>query len=179
MLNAKETIIVVIDAQEKLMHKMYERANLVNNLKKLVAGARVLEVPIIWTEQYPEGLGPTIQDIAVYFHEMHPIVKNCFSCCAHHQFIKFLETSHRRHVILAGIETHVCVYQTTLDLLRLGYEVQIVFDAVSSRTPENKRIGVERMKQAGVVVTSTEMLLFELLNVAEGPIFKDILKIVK
>ena len=179
MLSSKNTIAVVIDVQEKLIHAMHEKTTLLSNLQKLVAGSKALGVPMLWTEQYPEGLGPTIPDIAEHFHDMQPIVKRCFSCCGHHQFITSLEASHRKQVVIVGIETHVCVYQTAMDLLRLGYEVQVVADAVSSRTAESKHIGLQRMRQAGAIVSSTEMVLFELLKVAEGPKFKEILKIIK
>lgn len=179
MLSLKDTVVVIIDVQEKLLHAMHKKEELLENFQKLVKGAQVLGVPMLWTEQYPEGLGPTVPEIAEHLKDIQPITKRSFSCCANHQFVQSVENLRRKQIVIAGIETHVCVYQTTMDLLRLGYEVQVVADAVSSRTIENKQIGLQRMSNAGVILTSTEMILFELLRVAEGPKFKEILKIVK
>jgi nicotinamidase-related amidase len=141
---------------------------------------QVLQLPIIWNEQIPEKLGPTVPELAELLAEStQPIPKASFSCCGNPPFMDALKAVNRRQVLLAGIESHVCVYQTGLDLLNLGYEVQVVADAVSSRTPENRQLGLEHLKQAGAAVTSTEMALFELLRVAEGSKFKEIAKIVK
>ncbi len=179
MLSIKDTVLVIIDVQEKLLQAMPQKDELLENFQKLVKGARALGLAMLWTEQYPEGLGATVPEIAEHLTHIQPITKRSFSCCGHHQFIRKIEDLRHNHVVIAGIETHVCVYQTTLDLLRLGYEVQIVADAVSSRTMQNTQIGLQRMRQAGAVITGTEMLLFELLRVAEGPKFKEILNIVK
>jgi nicotinamidase-related amidase len=180
MLNLNDTALVVIDVQGKLAQLMSHKEALFDNLQKVIKGAQVLELPIIWNEQLPEKLGPTIPEIAhLLANTTQPITKASFSCCGNPPFMDALKATQRKQVLLTGIETHVCVYQTCRDLLDLGYEVQVVSDAVSSRSPENRQIGLERMHEAGATLTSTEMALFELLRVAEGPRFKEITRIVK
>ena len=180
MLTLDNTALVVIDVQGKLAQLMDQKEALFGNLQKLIKGTQVLELPIIWNEQLPEKLGPTTPEIAeLLAHSTQPIRKSSFSCCGNPPFMMALQATNRKQVLLAGIETHVCVYQTCLDLLDLGYEVQVVADAVSSRTAENRQIGLSRMQAAGASLTSTETALFELLRVAEGAKFKEITKIVK
>lgn len=179
MLSPEKTVLLVVDVQGKLAHAMHDKDALFSNLQKIIRGAQVLAVPIIVTEQNPEGLGPTITEIAPLLGTIRPISKLNFSCCANEQFMRELESLGRSQILLTGIETHICVYQTAVGLLDRGYEVQVVADAVTSRTPENKAIGLERVKDAGAKLTSTEMALYELLQIAEGPKFKEILKLVK
>jgi nicotinamidase-related amidase len=180
MLTLDNTALVIIDVQGRLAQLMYQKETLFDNLQKIIKGAQVLELPIIWNEQLPEKLGPTAPEIAeLLVNTTQPIAKASFSCCGNPPFMETLKGNQRKQVLLAGIESHICVYQSCLDLLNLGYEVQVVADAVSSRTAENRQIGLERMKEAGATLTSTEMALFELLRVAEGPKFKEITRIVK
>jgi nicotinamidase-related amidase len=131
------------------------------------------------TEQYPQGLGPTVSEITRLLPEVKPITKVSFSCCQEAAFPAAMEASKRKQVLLTGIEAHVCVYQTALDLLSGGYEVQVVADCVSSRAPFNRDIGLNRICAAGGSATSVETALFELLRVAKGDKFKEISKIVK
>ena len=179
MLKLDDTALVVIDVQGKLAQLMHNRTELFKNLRRMIQGAQVLGVPILWTEQYPKGLGSTVPEVSELLPDIQPISKNAFSCCGESAFMSALEPLGRRQILLTGIETHVCVHQTALDLLDAGYEVQVVADAVSSRTAENRHIGLEKMRDAGVVITSTETALFELLKVAEGPQFKQISMLVK
>jgi len=179
MLNPENTALIIIDVQEKLSRVMYEKEMLFNDIQKLIKGIQVLDIPVIVTEQYPKGLGPTIPEVSNLFPNFQPIPKISFSCCGNERFLQELNDLHRKQVLIAGIETHVCVYQTALDLLSLGYEVQVVTDCVSSRTPANRDIGLNRVSQAGAIPTSTEMALFELLKVADGERFRAISKIVK
>lgn len=179
MLSDKNTALVVIDVQEKLSRVMYQKERLFENLRKLISGIKVLGIPVLLTEQNPEGLGRTIPEMAELLADVPPLPKFCFSCWGDERFTHRVEGLGHRSILLCGIETHVCVYQTAMDLLGAGYEVQVVADAVSSRTAANYTIGLERMKDEGVVITSTEMVLFELLKVARGLKFKEILKIVK
>jgi nicotinamidase-related amidase len=159
---------------------MYQKDNLFANLEKIIRGAQVLEIPIIWTEQVPEKLGQTTPAIArLLVKSAEPISKASFSCCGIEPFMNELQALQRRQILITGIETHICVYQTAVDLLDMGYEVQIVADAVSSRTAENRQLGLERLKETGAIITSTEMALFELLRIAEGDKFRQITKIVK
>jgi len=180
MIECDNTVLVVVDIQEKLARVIHERDALVSAADKLIRGAAALGLPVVHTEQNPDGLGPTVPELAQHL-DGEPITKLAFSCCGEPAFTEALAATAagRQKVLLAGIETHVCVYQTAADLLAADYEVHVVADAVGSRTPENRAIGLARMKDAGAQVTSVEMALFELLQVAEGPAFKAILKIVK
>jgi nicotinamidase-related amidase len=179
MLAAAETIVLVVDVQEKLSRAMAGREELVLKTRQLVEGARVLGVPTLFTEQNPKGLGPTLPEIAALVPDFRPAEKTSFSCCGSPDCMAQLRRSGRRDVVIAGMETHVCVYQTVVDLLAEGFRVEVVADACASRTVENKQIGLERCRRAGAAVTSVELLLFELLKAAEGPLFKEILRIVK
>ncbi|MBN1400522.1 MAG: hydrolase [Anaerolineae bacterium] len=179
MLSRDNTLLVLVDVQGKLAQIMHDREALFRNLVQLVRGVRVLGLPIIWMEQNPRGLGPTIPELAELLPDLEPIPKLSFSCCGSPEFHRALKAHDRRQVLIAGIETHVCIYQTTLDLLSLGYEVQVVGDAVSSRRAVNREIALERVRQAGAAVTSVEMALFEILRVAEGPAFKAMLQVVR
>jgi nicotinamidase-related amidase len=179
MLELDNTVLLIIDVQGKLARVMDNEEMLFENLQKLIKGAKILGIPILWTEQNPEGLGPTIPEVANLLSGIKPISKLSFSCCGNERFTEALRALNRKQVLLAGIEAHVCIYQTAVDLIDLGYEVQVVTDAISSRTKANKGIALEKMKKAGASLTSMETALFELLKVAEGPKFREILKIVK
>ncbi len=179
MLTTDKTVLVVIDMQGKLAQSMHRRELLFENVQKIIKGAQVLGIPMLITEQNPKGLGPTIPEIADLVPGVRRIPKLSFSCCGDESFSKELSGLQRRQVLLSGIEAHVCLYQTTVDLAASGYEVHVLADAVSSRTAENKAIGLQKMKDAGASITSVETALFELLRVAEGPVFKQIISIVK
>jgi len=177
MFTTDTTVLIVIDLQEKLVHAMHNGSFVVENLQKLIEGTGILGIPLIATEQI--NLGPTISSIADRFREITPIQKRSFSCCGEKDFMGALEPINRRQVLIAGIECHVCVYQTAVDLVHLGYEVQIVADCTSSRTEVNRAIGLDRMQAEGVQLTSTEMALFELLKVAHGERIRQISRLVK
>ena len=130
-------------------------------------------------EQYPQGLGSTISELQELLDGFEPQTKNCFSACGLQEFVEALESTGRRQVLLVGLETHVCVYQTAMHLLESGYHVEVVGDAVSSRTQENKKVGLSRMERAGAEITSVEMALFELLGRADRPEFREISKLVR
>jgi nicotinamidase-related amidase len=179
MLSRTDTILIIIDIQGNLAQAMHEKENLFANNVKLIQGFKAFNLPIIFTEQIPQKLGLTIPLISKELSGIVPIAKETFSCCDDRNFKEHLEGLNRRHVIVAGIECHVCVYQTALDLISNGYTVHLVTDAVSSRTPENRQVGIDAIKSAGAHLTSTEMVLFELLRTAADPKFKDIFKIVK
>ena len=179
MITAENSALVLVDVQGKLAQTMHDREGLVDRLKRLVKGAQTLGLPILWAEQNPAGLGPTIPEIAALLPDRKPVSKLSFSCCGSELFMKELEALNRKNLFLAGIEAHVCVYQTAADLVNLNYNVQVVSDAVSSRTQANRQIGLEKSKEAGAGLTSTETLLFELLKIAKGDKFKEIIKIVK
>ena len=179
MLEVNSSVLLVIDVQEKLFRVTHQKEKLLDNLQRLIKGIKVLEVPIIATEQYPQGLGPTVKEVAALLGGVKPIAKTSFSCCGDKAFIKEFQKLRRQQVLLAGIESHVCVYQTAADLINAGWEVYAVSDTIGSRTKENNDIGLRMMEQMGARVTSTEAVLFELLKVAEGEKFKAISQIVK
>lgn len=178
MLDRKDAVLVFIDVQGRLSELVDGSEVLFKNLRRLLEGMNALEVPVVVTEQIPEKLGATREEFQPLITGS-PISKTSFSCCGEKAFCKAVEKLKRTQVILCGIETHVCVYQTTLDLLEAGYEVSIVTDAVSSRDPANKALALRRLEVEGVSLTGTEMVLFELLNDAKDPAFKSILQIVK
>ena len=179
MLKIEDAVLVVVDVQGKLATLMHEKEEFFSNVVKMIKGAKTLGIPIIWNEQLPDKLGETIPEIKDALPNMLPLVKNTFSCCGNGDFMKQLKAVNRRQVILVGMETHVCVYQTTLDLLEAGYEVHLVADAVSSRTLDNKNTAIEAMRSLGAKITCVEMALFEMLRIAEGDMFKQVIKIVK
>ncbi|TRX63182.1 hydrolase [Carboxylicivirga sp. M1479] len=176
----KENVIgVVVDIQERLFPHINEHEQLEKNTKILVQGLKALEAPFLITEQYKKGLGDTIEGIETLVKDDAHFEKMAFSCCDDPKFMEALETSTKRTVVLAGMETHICMLQTAIDLRERGYTPVIVEDCVSSRTPENKAIAIERMRQEGVIVTSYESILFELCRVAGSDAFKTISKLVK
>jgi nicotinamidase-related amidase len=179
MLATDNTIVLIVDVQGKLAHLMHDKEILFNNIRKTIKGAQVLDIPILVTEQYPEGLGSTIPEVAGLFENPDTISKTSFSCCGDDRFMQVLNDLQPENILVAGIETHVCVYQTVRDLLRANYAVQIIADAVSSRTKNNKKIGLKKIIKAGAEITSVETVLFELLREAGGEKFKNILEIVK
>ncbi len=179
MLMTDRAALVIVDVQGKLAELMFEKDRLYDNLVKFTKAAKLMSIPIIWNEQIPEKLGVTIPELAELLVDQKPIAKNSFSCCGNEEFMAALKSSGRKQVILCGIESHVCVYQTAIDLLKDSYEVHLLTDAISSRTPENYELGIHRMESAGAVATSVEMALFEMLKIAEGDIFRQVIRIVK
>lgn len=178
-MKSQKFALIVIDVQGNLAQIMYQKKDLFKNLEILIKGAKLLEIPIIWTEQVPDKLGPTIPEIAELLTGQHPIVKTAFSCAREEKFMAELEALNIDHVLLCGIETHVCVYQTALDLLEMDYHVDIVSDAVASRSEVNKHIGLDRVMLAGGSITSVETVLFEVQEIAQGQRFRELIKLVK
>lgn len=179
MLKIDDAALVIVDVQGKLATLMHNRDRFFANVVRVAQGAWTLGLPILWNEQLPDKLGPTIPELKEVLRGMEPLVKNTFSCCDNQSFVNKLKATNCHQVLLAGMETHVCVYQTAADLIAGGFEVHLVADAVSSRTLEDKQIGIEAIKSMGARLTSVEMCLFEMLKVAEGEKFKKIIQIVK
>lgn len=179
MLKAQEAVLVIVDVQGKLATLMHDKENFYDNVIRMIRGARVLGLPTIWNEQLPDKLGPTIDRIKVELSDKEPLVKKAFSCCGNPSFVSALQQTGRKQVLLVGMESHVCVYQTARDLLAQGYEVFVIADAVSSRTPENKEIGIKAMMQVGARIACVEMVLLDLMQVAEGDRFRQVLHVIK
>ncbi len=179
MLSRSSAALVIIDFQDKLFQAMHAKENLLVNAAKVIKGAKVFDLPLIVTEQIPEKLGQTIPEVTRELGDIERIAKESFSCWGNDRFREQVKLLNRRNIIIIGIESHICVYQTTVDLLDNGYYVHIVADAVSSRTKENSATGLAAMRSCGARITSTEMVLFEILRSAGNAGFKDIQKIVK
>jgi nicotinamidase-related amidase len=179
MLKIDNTVLLIVDIQGKLAHLMHDKDALLSNAQKLIQGLNVLDIPILWMEQNPRGIGATIPEIAELLPDNKPLSKTTFSCCQNQLFLDKLRALKRQQILIVGIETHICIYQTAVELVTAGYEVQVVSNAVSSRTYENKEIGLQKMVANGVVLTGVETALFELLGKAEGEKFKKILAIIK
>lgn len=177
MMSAADTGLLVIDVQEKLMAKIPGADAIVRNIAFLVDSARLLGIPVQATEQYPKGLGPTVSELASRLPERPD--KVAFSCCAIPGVVDAFHRGARPKVLLAGIETHVCVQQSALDLLALGFRVYIPADAVASRYAMDHERALRRMEQAGAVITTAESAVFEWVGQAGTPQFKEISKLVQ
>jgi nicotinamidase-related amidase len=174
-------VLVVVDVQERLFNAMdaERRDDMVANLKILVSAARRLDVPVLVTEQYPKGLGRTLPELRSLLGDTPPFEKTAFSCCGADGFMDRMRALGADHVILTGIEAHVCVLLTALDLLTRGLRVSIVADAVCSRRPANLEIGLGQARQASVVVTATETVVFQLLGGADSDAFRELSKLLR
>ena len=171
--------LVIVDMQTRLSSVMTDHVDdVVKNCATLLQSAALLEIPTILTEQYPKGLGSTVPDLSQYMVGKKAVEKTAFSCCGEPAFNRQLLGDHSQ-VILAGMEAHICVLQTALDLLAQGKTVFVLEDAVISRNPENKRNALNRMRQAGIIISNTESLVFEWLGVAQGGVFKTISQLVR
>ena len=181
-LDVSQAALVVIDVQEKMLGATGSDPldNLRRHITKLVRTAALLNVPVICTEQYPKGLGGTdgaikdaLPDSAAYFE------KTTMSCWRDAPFKAALQATNREHIILVGVETHVCVLQTALDMTKVDYDVFVSVDACGSRFENDKAVAIERMRHAGIVVSTTESLMFEMIGRCDHPQFKSFLEIVK
>jgi len=173
------TVMLLVDVQGQLAQMMYEKDKLFSSLELMIKGMKIMNVPIIWMEQIPSKLGPTLGQLSSLLEGKEPIEKFSFSCCKEPKIMEALKTLGRSQVVLTGIESHICVYQSGHELLNQGYEIQVAADCVSSRTRENKAIGIDRLVQSGGQVTSVEMIFFELMREAKGDEFKQIVKLIK
>ena len=178
-LSTETSLLIVIDVQEKIFATMYEQKRVKDNIIRIVEGAKTLKIPIIWTEQYSKGLGPTIPELRAALGGHTCYEKITFSCADDNQILKAVEKVNPRDILLCGIEAHVCVYQTAADLIDRGNRVHLVSDAVMSRHKSNHEIALQRMEQIGVNITSVEMALFEFQGAAKGETFKPIAALIK
>ena len=179
MLHPSDTALVLIDVQGKLAQAMHGKEQLFANLEKLLQGGIALNVPVLWVEQVPEKMGESLPELRRLLLPRVPIRKVSFSCCGCDDFMAHLNSLSVKNIVLCGIETHVCVYQTALDLVRMAFHTEVVSDATSARHEEDKRVALVRIQHAGGHLTTVEMVLFELLRSAEAPEFKDVQKIVR
>jgi nicotinamidase-related amidase len=180
-LEAEQCALIVVDMQERLLPPIWQKEQLVKNAQLLIRLAGILKIPALVTTQYAKGLGNTVPEIASLLPESAPIDKMMFSCFGSDVFCSLLKRlpGQRSTVLLCGMETHICVMQTALGALHEGYVVHVASDAVSSRSEWNWRVGLDRMRTAGAVISSTEMILYELLRSSGAPAFKQLLPYLK
>ncbi|MDR2036395.1 MAG: hydrolase [Bacteroidales bacterium] len=178
-IDKEKSIGLIVDVQERLIPVIHDHEKIIRNIQILVRGLKILGVPLLWMEQYRKGLGETVESLRKLLDPVHPIEKVCFSCCDHPAFMENLALNNKQYVIMAGVESHICVMQTAIDLIYSGYTPVIIEDCISSRTPENRRIGIKRMRDEGAVTGSVESILFELCREAGTDTFKEISKLVK
>src|SRR5437868_8180051 len=180
-LEAERCVLLVVDIQEKLLPAIFQKEQLVRNSQMLIGMAGILKMPTIMSTQYAKGLGNTVAEIASLLPGTQPIDKHMFSCFGSDVFCSTLKRlpGNRNTVLLCGMESHICVAQTALAGLREGYLVHVASDAVSSRTEWNWKVGLERMRSAGAVISSTEMVIYEALRSSGTSAFKDMFKYLK
>lgn len=175
LMHAQRCTLLMVDVQEKLLPHMHEAEQVLENCLWLVRVARRLEVPVVASEQYPQGLGRTVAGLREALEDAPVVPKVDFSCVGEPRLME-LPALARPHVVVAGIEAHVCVLQTAMELRAVGKEVCVVADAVSSRTPANRELALARMRGAGVQIVSREMVAFEWLGRAGTPLFRDVMR---
>ncbi len=176
-LDSDHCALIVVDIQEKLLPPIFQKDQLVRNSKLLIRAAGVLKIPAVMSTQYAKGLGKTVPEVASLLPETEAIDKDRFSCFGSDAFCTLLKRlpGNRNTLLLCGMESHICVAQTALAALREGYIVHVASDAVSSRAEWNWKIGLERMRAAGAVISSTEMMIYELMRSSSSPAFKEML----
>ena len=177
-LKREDTVLFIIDIQDKLVPAMKYKDQVIDNNKILIKAAKEMEFPIVVTEQYPKGLGRTVTELLNLIDEKDIFAKNSFTAYTDEVKEK-LKSLGKKKVIITGMETHICVFQTTRDLIRDGYQVFLCKDALASRTKENYINGLDLSKSMGAVISNTETLVYDLLKVSGTPEFKAMLKVIK
>ena len=177
---AENTVFVIVDIQAKLLPAMNNPEQVLNRTKMLLQGMNELQVPVVVTEQYPQGLGNTVPELSELLAENTPVIaKTSFSCFGEEKFAELMDINQRPVMVIAGIESHVCVAQTALDALNAGFKVFIAADAVNSRKESDVTTALAQLRHAGCTVASAEAILFMLLKTAKNPAFKAISKLVR
>ena len=183
LLEPSKAALLVIDVQKVLLPYIWEKEKLVQNIGYMLEIARIHNLPTILTEHNPKGLGVTDDRLVKAFEETgigyNPLEKNIFSCCGHEHILEAVLNTVRHQIIVVGMETHICVNQTTLDLLNQGFQVHVVEDAVRARWKNSHKIGIKKMKQAGAIICDWEMAAYELTYGAKTPEFKSLLALMK
>ncbi|MCP4669467.1 MAG: hydrolase [Deltaproteobacteria bacterium] len=179
LLGRENTGLLVVDVQDKLMQVMGRKQRVVDNVLKLLHLSKIFDLPVIVTEQYPKWLGPTLPEIGASLPAVEPISKMHFNCCDVDAFRDRLESEGVENLIMTGVESHICVFQTCLSLIERGHKVHVPQDAVDSRTEENWHVGLGLMNKAGAYITSTEAIIYQILKKAGTKEFKEMLKLVK
>ena len=179
LLDKENTGLLIVDVQDKLIQVMSQKQRITDNLVRLLRLSRLFHLSVIVTEQYPKWLGPTIPEIVKHLPSIQPISKLHFNCCDVDEFTNRLESENLKEILLTGVESHICIFQTCVSLIERGYKVHVPQDAVDSRTEENWRVGLKLMSKAGAYITSTEAVIYQILKKAGTKEFKEMLKMVK
>lgn len=179
LLSAGASLLLVVDVQERLAPAIEGGAAVIERVRTLIRAARLLDIPVLATEQYPRGLGPTVAEVAALLPPGAVLEKIHFSCAAEPGFLDRVRAFSRPQILVAGTEAHVCVLQTAFGLKEAGFSVHVAADAVGSRDPANRSLALDRMRLAGIPAVSTEMAVFEWLHRADHPVFKDVLALIK
>lgn len=179
LLRREDAVLVVIDMQSRLLPVIAEDAAVVRSCRRAVRALDLLGVPVLFTEQYPQGLGPTVPALSELWHGRQPVSKICFGCFDCAEFAAAVEQAGRRALLLCGIEAHICVYQTALQALSRGLVVYLLEDAIGARTNEARRVGLRRLHAVGALPSHTEMVIYELLGAAGSAEFRSVLTVIK
>jgi nicotinamidase-related amidase len=179
LLRKDDTLLVIVDIQTKLLNVTFDKERLVSSCRKLIEACKLLEIPMVMTEQYPQGMGPTDPRILEVLGNEKAVEKLSFSCCGVDDFNRKVSTFGKKQIVVMGIEAHVCILQTVHDLLHRGYSVYVPYDGVGSRKEGDYRNALGRMRQAGAVIGSVESAVFELMESADNPSFKKISRLIK
>ena len=178
-IEAGRSALIVVDIQDKFRDIIHGMNEVISASRRMIKFSQELDIPVLVTEHYPRGLGTTQPRIRELFNPFQPIEKIEFSCCGSDLFSEILEQLDRDQIILVGIETHVCIYQTAFDLMRIGKQVVVPADAVSSCSAANRELGLQRMTSLGVQIMGVQMLMFEILKKAGTPQFKKVAPLLK
>lgn len=179
MLDRTNTGLVIVDVQGKLASLVHDSDTLIANCAKLIQGAQLLGLPIVWLEQNPEKLGPTVDSVRQLLKDVTPISKFTFNGCGEPEFVEAVRRANVENFLLCGIEAHICVYQTALALAQRDYDVHLVTDCISSRLEQNKQLSVRKLLNKGIDITCLEMCLYELVKDCRSDEFRSILKLIK
>lgn len=179
--DAQQSQLLVIDVQTRLANAMPEkpRAQLLKNINILAQAAQKLDIPLHFTEQYPKGLGPTESELQAFLAPAIPIEKTCFSCCQADNFLDAIQSKNRKQIVVSGMESHVCVLQTVIQLIEQGFQVFVINDAIVSRNKHHHKNALTRMQQAGAIMANHESILFEWLRDAAHPRFKSLSALIR
>jgi nicotinamidase-related amidase len=177
--NADDSILVVIDPQEKLVKMIHNREEVVATIARLLKFAAIFSIPVVLTEHYPQGLGYSVDEIKEALAAYDPVIKRIFSCFGVPEFAEALDATGRKRLLVTGIETHICVCQTVHDALQRDYRVQVVADGTGTRKREDHETALARMRGEGAVITTCEALIYEVTYRADGAEFKQVLDLVK
>jgi len=176
MLEIENAALAVIDIQGKLAEKVHDNEKVLMHIKYFIKAAKSFSLPILWSEQAPDKIGETVASVKdLLAPQVKAIHKRSFSCYGCPEYVDHLRSLKKRQILVTGIETHVCVYQTVRDLHAHGYEVYLIADAVSSRHEFDHRMAIARMRDEGIIITTTEMVMCELLKSADHPKFKEVI----